>query len=245
MRKAIKYIAVFGLCLLLVGCRDQIKEVSEKTIDVAKDAVTDEPSYDRYDLLMTKYVNDTKVYGTHVESGIYDQVVIEINGETHEYDWKSLADDRFLPVIEYSDINGDGTNEAVFITTEYVAENVLDKRCHIVNTETFEEMELPDAISFLQDNITYKVEEDNVTFRIDDKEICTVTKDTFENPEEDQKLDENKIEELLNIGTSIDYKTVDNKVHAYVMIIGNGQVLKDDVDVVFDYENENFECRLN
>ena len=86
MKKAFKYIIVFALCLVLVGCRDEIKEASEKTIDVALDATSSKPTYDRYDLLMTKYVNDTKVYGTHVDSGIYDQVVVEISGDAHEYD---------------------------------------------------------------------------------------------------------------------------------------------------------------
>ncbi|MCQ2748874.1 MAG: hypothetical protein MJ246_02400 [Clostridia bacterium] len=95
-----------------------------------------------------------------------------------------MADDSYLPVIEYEDVNGDGNNEAIFVMTEYVASNVLDKKCHVINLETYEEIELPSAIDFVKDNITLKVEEEKVTFRINDEEILTVDANEFK-PEEE------------------------------------------------------------
>lgn len=247
MKKALKYILVFALCLSLVGCRDQIKEASEKTIEAVNDVKIDVPSYERYDLLMTKYVNDTKVYGVHVENGIYDKVVVEISGDSHEYDWKSLADDSYLPVIEYEDINGDDKDEAIFVMTEYVATNVLDKKCHVIDLETFEEIELPDAISFVKDNLTLKVEEGNVTFRVLDKDIETVSEDVFKPDEEAEEftLDVKQIEEELTIGSSVDFKIANNQIHALVMILWKDQVITKDVDVAFVLDDGTMINELN
>lgn len=267
MRRVVRCICILlTLGFVFTACTDKSlleKELLEKenTISsaVIKNSIS-ENNFERYDLLMTKYINDTKVYGISVSNGIYDKIQVEISDNKKEFDWRSLGDDEYLPFITYGDVNNDEVNECIIILSDDYNGNIIQTP-HVLNPESLEEIQIESVKDFISSKITTKTENDlcNVlldelvvhTFNLeeikDDNEVDVEEKKENEEIEQDTISNEEKIdyEHILDF---IDYDNITYKINgnlfSSVVVFKLNEEELNTITISYEYKEEMLKCKL-
>ncbi|MCQ2978319.1 MAG: hypothetical protein MJ245_00780 [Clostridia bacterium] len=227
MNKIVRY-ACFLLVIasILTACVNTSEEAklreneSNNASDVIKTSIS-ENNYARYDLLMERYINETKIYGISVLNGIYDKVQVIIAGQSKDFEWSSLADDNYLPKIYYADINADEINECIIVLTDNVGDGFISQKIHVLNPETLDEFEFENIKSYIEKNIKTKKDKDFITMSLDDEEIvkCEVKEEG---------------EPSLTYDDNITYKVDDKIIVNVIFKLDGNEVMTKDFEYSFD-----------
>lgn len=212
------YLLVIASILSACTNKDELeaklrKDESNNATNVIKDSITDN-NYERFDLLMERYINETKIYGTSVSNGIYDKVQLQIAGQTKDFEWSSLADDNYLPQIFYVDVNKDEVNECVVILTDDLGNNYISEKCHIINKDTLDEINIYDVKKYLDENIRYEKKDDAYDICLNDEILFSVECDKLLDAETNEEKD---IKDVINYKDEITYHISSDEIYTNVI----------------------------
>lgn len=212
------YLLVIASILSACTNKDELeaklrKDESNNATNVIKDSITDN-NYERFDLLMERYINETKIYGTSVSNGIYDKVQLQIAGQTKDFEWSSLADDNYLPQIFYVDVNKDEVNECVVILTDDLGNNYISEKCHIIDKDTLDEINIYDVKKYLDENIRYEKKDDTYDVCLNDEILFSVECDKILDAETNEEKD---IKDVINYKDEITYHISSDEIYANVI----------------------------
>lgn len=212
------YLLVIASILSACTNKDELeaklrKDESNNATNVIKDSITDN-NYERFDLLMERYINETKIYGTSVSNGIYDKVQLQIAGQTKDFEWSSLADDNYLPQIFYVDVNKDEVNECVVILTDDLGNNYISEKCHIIDKDTLDEINIYDVKKYLDENIRYEKKDDTYDVCLNDEILFSVECDKLLDAETNEEKD---IKDVINYKDEITYHISSDEIYANVI----------------------------
>lgn len=212
------YLLVIASILSACTNKDELeaklrKDESNNATNVIKDSITDN-NYERFDLLMERYINETKIYGTSVSNGIYDKVQLQIAGQTKDFEWSSLADDNYLPQIFYVDVNKDEVNECVVILTDDLGNNYISEKCHIIDKDTLDEINLSDVKKYLDENIRYEKKDDAYDVCLNDEILFSVECDKLLDAETNEEKD---IKDVINYKDEITYHISSDEIYTNVV----------------------------
>lgn len=212
------YLLVIASILSACTNKDELeaklrKDESNNATNVIKDSITDN-NYERFDLLMERYINETKIYGTSVSNGIYDKVQLQIAGQTKDFEWSSLADDNYLPQIFYVDVNKDEVNECVVILTDDLGNNYISEKCHIIDKDTLDEINIYDVKKYLDENIRYEKKDDAYDICLNDEILFSVECDKLLDAETNEEKD---IKDVINYKDEITYHISSDEIYTNVI----------------------------
>lgn len=212
------YLLVIASILSACTNKDELeaklrKDESNNATNVIKDSITDN-NYERFDLLMERYINETKIYGTSVSNGIYDKVQLQIAGQTKDFEWSSLADDNYLPQIFYVDVNKDEVNECVVILTDDLDNNYISEKCHIIDKDTLDEINIYDVKKYLDENIRYEKKDDAYDVCLNDEILFSVECDKLLDTETNEEKD---IKDVINYKDEITYHISSDEIYTNVV----------------------------
>lgn len=237
------YLLVIASILSACTNKDELeaklrKDESNNATNVIKDSITDN-NYERFDLLMERYINETKIYGTSVSNGIYDKVQLQIAGQTKDFEWSSLADDNYLPQIFYVDVNEDEVNECVIILTDDLGNNYISEKCHIINKDTLDEINIYDVKKYLDENIRYEKKDDAYDICLNDEILFSVECDKLLDAETNEEKD---IKDVINYKDEITYHISSDEIYTNVIFRAFDEKV---YDINLSYEFLEDEMKIN
>jgi hypothetical protein len=102
------------------------------------------------------------IYGDSLRKsdGIYNGLYLSINGVVKYYDWVSMSN-SFPPEIVLKDLNSDRKDELVIILTKSEGTGVQDSAVHVINPENFNESEVINPLSIINEFIDSSIVQSN------------------------------------------------------------------------------------
>ena len=114
--------------------------------------------------------NSTYLTASSINNDEFSNMTLYVNGKSHNYSWKTIANTYFLPKLVYSDLDKDGSNELGIVLCEEAGPYTTHEQINVINTEDFSEITVEDPITVLEKHVTTSIEKDNINITIDDQE---------------------------------------------------------------------------
>jgi ferredoxin-fold anticodon binding domain-containing protein len=166
-----KEIGVLMLCgaLLLSGCGSEDLPpgiYTQGTEEVIHDQVITQPEQETNgNITWASENNEVKVTPVKVAEYWYKGVTVEVNNVKKEFDWEfSSMDD---PRVFYTDVTGDGKEEAVIILNKGKGTGLSIDELHVLNSEDLSEIKVRNFEDIVADQIeTHVAKNDDDTLAI-------------------------------------------------------------------------------
>ena len=97
-----------------------------------------------------------KLYANKEEGHGYKGVMLDVNGVTKEFDW-SFTSTGAKPVVLYTDLTGDGAEEAVVINQTGKGTQLNNYDIHVLNPKDLSEIKVQDLKDIVSQNIKSQV----------------------------------------------------------------------------------------
>lgn len=168
--------------VLLSGCGSENSGSDKQggTGESPNKQVTTQPIQDtnaKEKLIIASEENENvKLYAVNETDGQVQGVRVDVNGKQKEFDW-NIVDTGTKPQLFYTDLTGDGKEEAVILIqtgrgTEF---NTYD--IHVLNAEDLSEIKVPNALDVAKEEVDSKVIQKadalDITVNIQGKEYKT------------------------------------------------------------------------
>lgn len=125
--------------VLLTGCGSESATVTQETGESTSKQVTTQPEQNTDEKV--------KLYATT------DGIKLDINGNEKDFDWKFPGDTGTNPQVTYTDLTGDGKEEAVIIIQTGKGTGLNNYDIHVVNAEDFSEIKVQNYEDIVADQI--------------------------------------------------------------------------------------------
>ncbi|TYP72010.1 hypothetical protein [Paenibacillus methanolicus] len=80
----------------------------------------------------------------------YSALLLAHNGMEKSFDWATMMDEQYPPVLEEADLNHDGTNEVVVILLKAKRPGVMQQELHVLNANDLSEVAVEDHIAYIK-----------------------------------------------------------------------------------------------
>lgn len=143
MNKEIAVWLLMGV-FLLAGCdADSTGSNPQKQVESTTKQVTTQPEQETDPTLHwlgSSEGEQVKLYDNREEKDSHHIFTLEINGNTKDFDWYYLGDMGTDPQVHYTDLTGDGKEEAVVIIQTGRGTGLNNYDIHVVNADDFSEI---------------------------------------------------------------------------------------------------------
>lgn len=93
------------------------------------------------------------LYGTDKKDGSFSSIIIDINGFKKRFNWQTLSNPTFSPIISLNDINNDGEKELIIKLTTNEGTGVYINEVHVFNLRNLTEIEVENPLKILKKNL--------------------------------------------------------------------------------------------
>ncbi len=149
---------------------------------------------------------EAKLYPFEEINGMYDGFILEVQGKRQYFDWKNVSNPTFAPELLFNDINQDEEKDLIIILTNGTGTGVHTEDIHVLNPDTFSEIDVEDPADIVKQNVKTKIELNGdqaaIQIIIDDEETI-IYKD-----KEDAAL----WFDYVGFGSSYRYEVIDDKL---------------------------------
>ncbi len=121
---------------------------------------------------------DNRLYSQNESEGVYAGFLLDWEGKSAEFEWKSVASSAVPVELLSVDVTGDGTKDAIVTLPVASGTGVYVEEIHVVNGQTLQEEQVEDAAAaavkwaasnpelneqdeLLMNHIDYQINEDN------------------------------------------------------------------------------------
>lgn len=140
------------------------------------------------------------LYASEEKNGVYHNITIDKGqGEqAQHYDWETVSNPGYEPMIHEQDLNGDGQAEMIVITTKGYGTGVYISEAHVIEPKDQTEITVEDALAYTKAHVSFSVVHQSGTSSI----RATVT----DQPAVELSLKATDKNELPQFGNIIDYR---------------------------------------
>lgn len=139
------------------------------------------------------------LYASEEKDGLYHDIAIDEGqgDQVQHYDWETVSNPGYEPMIHEQDLNGDGEPEMIVITTKGYGTGVYISEAHVIERQQQTEVAVEDALAYTKAHVSFaivnKAGESLIKAKVTDQPAVELT------------LDSNDINELPQFGNIIDY----------------------------------------
>lgn len=148
MKKEISVLMLVA-CVLLSGCG------SDKSAQISLES-TSNSAESNMNFVVASKDQKVKLYANKEEGTGYLGVKLDVNGVTKEFDW-SFTSTGSKPVVLYTDLTGDGEEEAVVIIQTGKGTQLDNYDMHVLNPKDLSEIKVQDFEDVVVKNIKSEV----------------------------------------------------------------------------------------
>lgn len=100
-----------------------------------------------------------RLYASQNSDGVYHHITVENEktGSSREYDWQTVSSPGYEPLVYHTDLNGDGGEEAIIITTRGYGTGTYITEPHIVDWNSTKELEVQDPLDYTSEQVSFSV----------------------------------------------------------------------------------------
>ncbi|KUG03757.1 hypothetical protein ASZ90_018850 [hydrocarbon metagenome] len=99
-----------------------------------------------------------KLYPFAKQNGMYHGFILEVQGQRQYFEWQNVSNPTFAPRLLFNDINLDGEKELIVILTTGTGTGVHIEDIHVLNPDTFSEMDVERPGDIIKNNVISKIE---------------------------------------------------------------------------------------
>ncbi|WCT56389.1 hypothetical protein PQ456_02325 [Paenibacillus kyungheensis] len=139
------------------------------------------------------------LYASEEKDGLYHNIAIdEGQGEqAQHYDWETVSNPGYEPMIHEQDLNGDGQAEIIVITTKGYGTGVYISEAHVIEPKQQTEVAVEDALAYTKAHVSFSV--------VHKSGKSLVNANVTDQPAVELPLDPTDRNELPQFGNIIDY----------------------------------------
>lgn len=164
------------------------------------------------------------------QDGLYSEFTLRINDKSKTFNWKNAVSQSYAPELIYEDINNDQKEELIVILTEATGTGLHIQNIHVINPDSFEEIELENPFNIFKENVNTNVYKDKIDIEINDK-VFTVPKEKID-------LDTKDWADNVMYKNHLGFSIKDNKIVANLDInIGFLVGYFGAVEIVYDFKD--------
>lgn len=142
------------IAALFSGCEsDRTTTVTQGTVESSSKQVTAQPEKENDVKIIKASPNEeVKLYGTTETKNGIEGVILNISGSQKHFDWK-IPDTGTEPQVFYTDLTGDGKEEAIIIIQTGRGTGLDNYDIHVVNSEDLSEIKVQSYEEIVADQI--------------------------------------------------------------------------------------------
>lgn len=97
-------------------------------------------------------LEDVILLGNNEKEGSFNEVVVQMRDKSQSFNWQTSNNATYYPTVEKLDINDDGTNEIVIITTRYTGSDINVQDLHVLKSQDLTELHIEDPLTYTNQN---------------------------------------------------------------------------------------------
>ncbi|MGQ3478028.1 hypothetical protein [Paenibacillus sp. TY11] len=232
MKKEISVLMLLGV-VLLSGCGSD-KSVTQGSGESPSKQVTTQPEQETNAKLIEASENEeVKLYAVNETDGEVHGVTVEINGSQKEFDW-NILNTGTKPQVFYTDLTGDGKEEAVIIINTGRGTGLNTYDIHVLNAKDLTEIKVQNYEEIVADQI-----ETHVAKNDDDTLAITVkTKEKEYNFNSNVELAPNYNQDKLAFGGVAIYELENQKIVSKIgASVGTSPQYVGDFHITYKFDN--------
>lgn len=176
-----------------------------KTVVITKD---DNLSINNTKLIATLTDEKINIYGKDVKDGVYNSVILEINGFKKNFNWQSISNPSFSPQLMLEDINNDGDKELIVNLTTAEGTGLYIHDVHVFNLKSLNEIPVQDPLEIIKDAVKVNITPNDIVVTVDGQQK-TIKKADIDS-------DSSNFFDTLSFSNQINFKVINNELTAIV-----------------------------
>lgn len=195
-------------------------------------ATTSKPSYKLVSSLLDKNI---KLFAlSSLNNDIYDEFLLDVNGKTRGFHWKSVTAIPFAPQLNLNDLNNDNGDELSIILTTGTGSDLHMEDIHILNPITLNEYPITDPLALINEQVNSQITKNDKNVLIGIKlkgNEYLITKNIS---------DAGYWFDNVGFGSNIHWRIINNKLYADVDAQVSPSGFVGTVTIEYKYENSKF-----
>lgn len=144
--------------------------------------------------------------------GLYTKLFLEIQGKKLEVDWQTLSNPSYNPELYMKDLNDDGVEELVAITTIGTGTGFKEEEIYVLNSNGTLSYNVENPLEIMNQKVESKITTNNEEVDIE------IIVDGEETHVKKNANDAGSWNETLGYGSIIDYTIEDNMIKAHIPV---------------------------
>lgn len=120
--------------------------------------------------------DEISLYGDYVLEGMFTEMTVKSSESEAKFPWTNVINETYYPLLIIDDINNDHEEEIIIVLTTAYGTGVNIQEVHIIKKETFVEIDVENAETFIQNHAYSNINSINDKVNV----TLTVGKETLE-----------------------------------------------------------------